>query len=362
MMHPSQLTIAILSKETGISQRQLAQCAREAGLAYAPKRQKYCRKKRKWRLITPPTRQTKRLLRRVHRALQRMICWLPCVHSGPRGKSCQTAARPHLGKAHLIVRDIHQCYPSVSGQLLYERLLHLGLHRGVARLLVGLSIHDGQLPQGSPLSSTVLNLFLWESDTCLSAKMKYLKASYQRYADDMVVSVNDRARVVEIGEILDQEIGSVGLTVSQKKRIELSKATDAVVLGVKVNNPRGTMCPRELEATALSQAQAFVRGCKVVSASSLVPLARRRASLEGLMHHMRQMDFSPARRLRKLIEEGDLWVRMRLREVGLQPKRGKWWLHAPRKGKAPSSRSVCARLASRWSAHIAAAGQAVVQP
>lgn len=352
-MHPNELTLEKLAARMHMTVRALCSASKQVATGFSPAKQRYFPKKRKHRQIRAPRRDVKRFLRRIHKALQGMISWNVNVHNGPRRKSCFTAARSHVGNSSFVVRDISKCYPSITAEMLMASLTDLGVSRGIARFLVRVGIVDRQVAQGSPLSCTILNLYLWRTDDQLSHAATERSAQYSRYADDMISSTRRAGDCQGFGALIERELKQKGLAVSSKKNIDKSvNKGDIVVLGLKLNNPQGTACSEVLREQAIALADSYARGCAVACPDSLVPLARKRAQLEGLMHHMRQITFSPARHIRQKLSLGDRRVLQRLKAAQVSCARGKWWLHPPSKRTTSNRPSPCVALAAAWRARV----------
>ena len=74
----------------------------------------------------------------------------------------------HLGSKAIAIRDIADCFPSVSTDRLRKKLLALGFRSDTARLLAGLLTCKDRIPQGSPTSNDALNLYEYDLDETLT--------------------------------------------------------------------------------------------------------------------------------------------------------------------------------------------------
>lgn len=203
-MHARKLTVDDIAKAMGLSIPQVWSLARNMDRAFWPTQRKLVRGK--IREIDKPKPQTKRVLRKLHRFLQRRVGADRSAHGGARSRSCFTAARQHLGRGYVVARDVKDAYPSVLREALKHRLCRLGFRADVSLLLSLLCTVRGRLAQGSPVSSDALNLFFFDADRALSAACGSVGARYSRTYDDMVISVNRGSMAEWPGNAMRKEI------------------------------------------------------------------------------------------------------------------------------------------------------------
>lgn len=111
------------------------------------------------RRITAPGDRLKRVQHRIKTLLTGL--WLPdSIHGSRARRSVVTAIEPHRGRPFWWKADIQDFYPSISFQRVYDMFIALGCAPDVARLLTRLTTYDHRLPQGTPTSSALANLFL----------------------------------------------------------------------------------------------------------------------------------------------------------------------------------------------------------
>jgi hypothetical protein len=338
---PHELVPSIVAHELGVSESTLWFWARTADRLYKEPRT-IC-VKGKLREIDPPVPLFKKILRRLHRFLQREFRPHRAVHGGAKGRSCFTSANVHKGKKYIVTRDIRDCYPSITTDRLTERLLAYGFPIETAHLLGLLMTRRGRIPQGSPVSSDALNFYLDDSDRRLNEVCSAYGARYSRVYDDTVVSVDTRASIEPISRSLDREISRHGLKVNDHKRKDhgiRSSQHPQHVHNIDVRSRRGTRINRQQTRQAIALAEAFVRGARCVSPDSLEGLASKRAQLTGWINYCSQAHFNPAKHLRMLLRHGDTLIATRLQRAGVFVP-DKWWVQS-------SKRNEPKRLAQRW--------------
>lgn len=318
-MHARKLTVDDIAKAMGLSIPQVWSLARNMDRAFWPTQRKLVRGK--IREIDKPKPQTKRVLRKLHRFLQRRVGAHRSAHGGARSRSCFTAARQHLGRGYVVARDVKDAYPSVLREALKHRLCRLGFRADVSLLLSLLCTVRGRLAQGSPVSSDALNLFFFDADRALSAACGSVGARYSRTYDNMVISVNRGSMAEWPGNAMRKEIEAHGLKVNARKLHEKGsfgpRHHEQRVHNLVVNNKRGVRIGDDQVKKGVGLAEAYLRGAKTVGPDSLEGLACKRHKVTGWMHYCRQAEFGPARRIRQLLDAGDRNVHRKLAAAGL---------------------------------------------
>ncbi|MBI4716828.1 MAG: hypothetical protein HY763_03410 [Planctomycetes bacterium] len=334
-MKPSDITPAMIAEACKVDEGRLWRIAERTESQYHSPRPKLI--KGRHREIDPPNHDFKKVLRRLHRYLQRSLTFPRCVHGGLRGRSCVTAAGNHVGRKYIVTRDVKDCYPSIPTEALRRRLIDEGFRSDTALLLSRLMTNRGVIPHGAPVSGDALNLFLADSDRRLDHCVRRRGGSYTRSADDMVVSVGARESVTPLARVIEDEIEGHGLRVSEHKRrqkgVQHSNTRGGPrVHNLLVNNRRGVGAVPEHRAKGLRLAESYVCGARSVRPETLEGLASRRAELVGMINYFRQLRFSPARHLARLLRQGDRLVRSRLSTVGVSLT-AKWWVNSRKRNR-----------------------------
>ncbi|HEY3325370.1 MAG TPA: reverse transcriptase domain-containing protein [Planctomycetota bacterium] len=300
--------------------------------------------KGKWREIDALYPRPKKLLRRLHRFLQRRFRPHPAVHGGAIGRSCFSSARCHLRKRFVVTRDVSNCYPSICTENLCAYLSNMGFAKAVAELLAHLMTVRGRVPQGSPISADALNLLLQDADQEIASIAGRLGLSYSRTYDDMILSGNDPQQNAYAASLLESVIAAHGLEVNKKKVKKNGyqpHSREQLVHGLVVNTGMGVRVNKEYRERARLKAESYVRAARVVSADSIRGVAKKRQIVVGHLQHCRQAAFSPARHIHRCVKTGDRLVERRLASLGLAAHRLNWWLMSV-KNNNPS------RIAALW--------------
>jgi len=333
------LSVDWLAVEIGTPADFLWTMSRDSEQMYKPSREQKM-KGGKIRIIDPPRRQYRRLLRRINRVLAEAVGVHEAWHGGVKGRSSFTSARKHLGKPFLVTRDIRECFPSIGPEDLFRAFRRVGADSRFAAFLSGIMTVRGRIPQGGPLSNLAVNLFFLRQDGHLLNVARSKGAAYSRLTDDFVVSTRSRVDASVMAAEIDHQIEGRGLTISGKKRYQ-----KGLILGNRrkeihslvVNSRRGVRLKQAHVQEALTVTERYARRCACATPSDLVQLATLRQRASGWVYYMRQADQSPARHLASMLSAADSKVLTMLREKGLCPHKGKWWIE----GEAT-------RLAAAW--------------
>lgn len=206
-----------LAKRLGIKLEILEGFAQYADLHYNPTRRKEKKDRTSVREIDAPKPKLKRIQRQIHVRLLSPL-WLPeSIHGYRTGHSIVTAAAPHAGRLFWWKADIRKFYPSISAHKVYRMFRQLGCSPDVARLLTRLTTRNYHLPQGTPTSPALANLYLRLSGIAhrLDGLAREHKLNLTFFGDDVIVS-SDRP-FMDLQKHLRQIITSSGLRLHSAK-------------------------------------------------------------------------------------------------------------------------------------------------
>ncbi|MCP4523062.1 MAG: hypothetical protein GY828_02480 [Candidatus Gracilibacteria bacterium] len=159
------------------------------------------------RIITEPAPQLKEIQHRLNNTILSQIPISSAVTGGEKGTSAKNNAQIHVPNKFLYVTDIRNAYPSTSSDRINKNLsgaLRKQIEMSFAHfsdqeksrfidLITFLTTHNGQLPQGAPTSSHLLNIVFSKTDTEImqlihDENTNIEKPVYSRYIDDISVS------------------------------------------------------------------------------------------------------------------------------------------------------------------------------
>lgn len=162
----------------------------------------------KRRMILAPVRDLAKAQRWILEHVVALAPVHPAAHGFVVGRSIETNALSHAGRALLVNMDVRDFFPSIQFNQVIGVFLRLGYSMPVARCLTLLTTEsyrlqserwtaDGprRLPQGACTSPALANTVCWRLDKRLTAYAGALGCIYTRYADDLSFST-DRADLV----------------------------------------------------------------------------------------------------------------------------------------------------------------------
>ena len=162
------------------------------------------------------------------------------AHGFIKRRSPTTAARPHAHARVLVVVDILNFFPSVTVEMLRERLptLHPDLEKDPAlcELILSICTLEGRLPQGAPTSPALSNIIFKPLDEQLRRLAVRNGARYTRYADDCFFSSRYNQALPSIIHPVTHLLAEAGFTVNRRKTRVLRGGARMVVAGVVINN------------------------------------------------------------------------------------------------------------------------------
>ena len=228
------------------------------------------------RLLEAPKRELKDLQRQVlHHILDRIPPHL-AAHGFRPGRSPLTAARPHAGHALVLCFDLEGFFTSVRAGRVHGVFRLAGYPEPVAHTLAALCttvtpravlreaprVPEGavercrrllsalavpHLAQGAPTSPALANLVAHGLDRRLAGLAESLDATYTRYADDLVLSGDDRLRrLAAIERAVARIAGDEGFRLHSGKSRRRTAAQRQTVLGLVVND-RPRVARREVD-------------------------------------------------------------------------------------------------------------------
>jgi hypothetical protein len=321
-MIASDVTIEDIAKTMKLTGVELLRLADIPGAFYSSPRRE--RVGKKWRKITAIRRKWRRTFQRLNNFFYKHFPSHDCAHGSVPGRSPFTAAARHLGRRHLVGRDVKDAFPSIRSDRFYFQLLALGYTAEVARLLTKLWLPFGELAQGGPCSNVAINLFFNRVDEDISTELAALGARYTRFSDGLDVSITCSAYQDEVVSILVKHMGRLGLEFNQDKATKTGwqpVGTERVISGVRTNSPRGTQLPRDVIRRATALASKLLKGARTVAPHTIVSLAARRRSLQGLLNQMAQATIAPRGDLKRKVNQIDAAISNALLRVGIRPHR-----------------------------------------
>lgn len=260
----------------------------------------------RFRLITPPKPELKRIHRRLLTFLSAHKEWPPWVHGGIPHRSIFTNAEPHVGRTMVANLDVRDFFPTTATTRVQEALERNHLPPDVARLLAELTTYSpagGErcLPQGSPTSTFLANLVFEQADDRFVRLCRKHNLRYTRYVDDLTFSGDRNFRDLKGGLI--QVVTDFGYCVSTEKVGFTGRNKRQIVTGLVVNDK---LRPTRAFIVALKR---LIRQCfwpdevgiEITAAEQGMSIRQLRSTIDGRIAHLRRFDKRKAHEVKALI-------------------------------------------------------------
>lgn len=197
----------------------------------------------KVRRIDHPDMEIRTVQRKINRKLLRDECTnlTEEMTGGIRARSTKQNALPHLNASALLSIDITNCFPSITSSMIYKIYTDtLGYTPPVAKFLTRLTSFGDRLPQGSPASPSLCNLYF----SPLVAELVKVSAehsiTFTQYIDDLTFS-GEYHDLENAQPILIKIINKYGLRVNARKLSLKGRSKRLIVTGYVVNNKKLTV-------------------------------------------------------------------------------------------------------------------------
>jgi RNA-directed DNA polymerase len=256
----------------------------------------------KVRYIDNPSRELKLVQKRILVRLLHPIK-LPHFIFGAVSERCiRKHAQEHIGAKLVVKMDVKDYYPSINCRHVYGVFRRILLCAPpIAKLLTQLTTYNWHLPQGSPTSPALANIFLASIYSPVLSACEDCQITPTAWVDDLIFS-GDKARSVM--ELVRRTLAEHGLKLSAKKRVVLNGRDPKEIAGVRMGatklrakkktlhdiragihnwkNGRVTERGREKDLSSLQGQIAHVRS---ICPSDAVPLEKRlKLALTGALH------------------------------------------------------------------------------
>jgi RNA-directed DNA polymerase len=186
------------------------------------------------RLIDNPIGLLKHTQSLIDQHLLKPLVVSEAATCGVKGKTHFDAIRNHISKPYVWKTDLSNCYPSVSTAHLVALFRKMDCSQKVAETLADLLTRRDYLPQGSPASSSVLNLLFFSIDTWMLKKSSEVNCDYTRHGDDICIS-GTRTEVFKLIRLLLHQLRILKLSISRRKTLGMPSSSRQRVLKVGAN-------------------------------------------------------------------------------------------------------------------------------
>jgi RNA-directed DNA polymerase len=191
-----------------------------------------------FRKISAPSHSLKLIQRAIADVLTELYRPLPCVHGFVPDRNIVTNASLHTNKKYILNVDIQDFFPNTTYASIIKVLKSapFSFHDEVAKAIARFACLNGGLPQGSPLSPILTNMYCVTLDNQLSELAKSYKLHYSRYADDLTFSGSKPVFNKRFFSALNKIVRNSGYELKQSKTRIQSKNMRQEVTGLVVND------------------------------------------------------------------------------------------------------------------------------
>jgi hypothetical protein len=205
------------------------------------------KKSGKKRKICAPQDPLKTLQTQIKEVLLNSIPAHPAAVGFVKGKNVKTGALEHLGAKVLYTLDLEDFFTSIRGRKV-RRLISYIKHYAISNLNINITeeqsellfkvfTFQGSLPQGSPCSPDLANIYCYGLDQALQVFSTSRHLTYTRYADDLTFSHQSSAFSFTKNDLLEIEsiIKSHELKMNYNKCRILRRHKRMDVTGIVIN-------------------------------------------------------------------------------------------------------------------------------
>ena len=186
----------------------------------------------KFRAIYVPESSFKRELRSYLPVLNQIATDLDVnnvCHAFIKGRNCVTNAMQHIGYRYTVSLDLRDFFDSVRAEPLSGK---------VPSRILSVCLIDGAPRQGLPTSPLLANIALSEVDSHIFQGLKIFQTpfSYTRYADDLIISFDDKKAIAKVIYLIRRVMLQHGFVINARKtRIQSAANGRRVVTGIGVD-------------------------------------------------------------------------------------------------------------------------------
>jgi len=164
-------------------------------------------------------------------------------HAYATGRSIISNANLHVGKCYVANIDIENFFGSITKDHVFRLLRKHEIGQHLAGAISRLVVLNGSIPQGAPTSPVISNAVLFEVDQVMSVISAKKGLVYTRYADDITISGDSKAEIIELIGVFSAELQKFGMTLKDTKTRVASNRASQRVTGLVVNS--GVMPPKD---------------------------------------------------------------------------------------------------------------------
>lgn len=187
------------------------------------------------REIAQPSRKLKALQGWILVNILNKIKSSPSSKGFDIGTNTLDNAKPHIGANAILCIDIENFFPSIKSYQIFNIFRAIGYNNITAKTLTNLCTYKDKLPQGSPCSPKLANLFCTRLDYRIQKYVGLRGITYTRYADDLTFSSLNPQKLQRINYTIEKIIKSEKLDINHSKTRFRGLRTQKKITGLIVN-------------------------------------------------------------------------------------------------------------------------------
>jgi RNA-directed DNA polymerase len=188
------------------------------------------------RKISQPSRKLKALQGWILVNILNKLNSSPSCKGFERGTNTLDNASPHIGANAVLSIDIEDFFPSIKSKHVFNIFRIIGYNNVTAKILTNLCTFNNELPQGSPCSPKLANLFCTRLDYRIQKYAGLRSITYTRYADDLTFSCLAPQKLRQIDYTIEKIMRSENLNINHKKTRFSGTRGQKKVTGLVINN------------------------------------------------------------------------------------------------------------------------------
>jgi hypothetical protein len=214
---------------------------------------------------------------------------------GVPSKSTVHHAGHHIAQHTVITMDVESFFPSVKESHVGGVLEKFGIEGKALAAMIRLTMLDGCLPQGSPMSCFLANLAFDPIDRRIHAFCRKHKIRFTRYVDDIALSSSKDIR--QHHPAIYEAVKSQGFRIAKGKTMVMCREVEQIVTNLCVNHKLRptTRYIEELDEMLSDCLQA--KGPALIALEDGITIHKLKAKLRGQVEYVRRFSPNIARKL-----------------------------------------------------------------
>lgn len=223
------------------------------------------------RVIAHPSKELKFIQRVLIKELGGVLEPSDRAYAYIPGRNIRDNALQHAGSKYLLKMDFKDFFPSITPQILFEKLKLRGIvfsekdEKAISGLLFWKPVRKGGLVLsiGAPSSPLISNFVMRDFDEAICKESSVHEVTYTRYADDLTFSTLKRGILFSFPEMVERVLvdnGYNSISLNKGKTVFSSMAHNRHVTGITLTNDGGVSLGRARKRKISSMVHRFKIG------------------------------------------------------------------------------------------------------